>query len=60
MSSTRTTETSEFRGNDKLLLGIVLAVVTFWLFAGSAGTVVVFGGYLAVFWRRQRRRPTQY
>lgn len=27
------------RGNDKLLLGIVLAVITFWLFAGSAGTV---------------------
>jgi protein SCO1 len=23
---------------------------------GGAGTVVVFGGYLAVFWRRQRRR----
>ncbi len=23
--------------------------------AGGAGTVVVFGGYLAVFWRRQRR-----
>jgi protein SCO1/2 len=24
--------------------------------AGGAGTVVAFGGYLAVFWRRQRRR----
>lgn len=30
---------STYRGNDKLLLGIVLAVLTFWLFAGSAGTV---------------------
>ncbi len=30
---------ASFKGNDKLLLGIVLAVVTFWLFAGSAGTV---------------------
>ena len=39
MSATTTTESSEYRGNDKLLLGIVLAVVTFWLFAGSAGTV---------------------
>jgi DHA2 family multidrug resistance protein-like MFS transporter len=28
-----------YRGTDKLLLGIVLAVVTFWLFAGTAGTV---------------------
>jgi DHA2 family multidrug resistance protein-like MFS transporter len=28
-----------FRGNDKLLLGIVLGVVTFWLFAGTMGTV---------------------
>ena len=33
------TTDSGFQGNDKLLLGIVLAVVTFWLFAGSAGTV---------------------
>jgi DHA2 family multidrug resistance protein-like MFS transporter len=30
---------STFRGNDKLLLGIVLGVVTFWLFAGTTGTV---------------------
>lgn len=37
--ATATGETTGFRGNDKLLLGIVLAVVTFWLFAGSAGTV---------------------
>ena len=28
-----------FRGNDKLLLGIVLAVAAFWLFAMTAGTV---------------------
>ena len=43
MSTTAATEPDTtdagFRGNDKLLLGIVLAVVTFWLFAGSAGTV---------------------
>ena len=43
MSTTTATEPDTtdagFRGNDKLLLGIVLAVVTFWLFAGSAGTV---------------------
>ena len=28
-----------YRGTDKLLLGIVLGVVTFWLFAGTVGTV---------------------
>jgi MFS transporter, DHA2 family, multidrug resistance protein len=28
-----------FQGNDKLLLGIVLAVMSFWLFAMTAGTV---------------------
>jgi DHA2 family multidrug resistance protein-like MFS transporter len=28
-----------YQGSDKLLLGLVLAVITFWLFAGSAGTV---------------------
>lgn len=28
-----------YQGTDRLLLGIVLAVVTFWLFAGTAGTV---------------------
>lgn len=27
-----------FCGNDRLLLGIVLAVLTFWLFAGTVGT----------------------
>lgn len=26
---------------------------------GSAGTVVAFGGYLFMFWRRQRRRPEE-
>ncbi|MEI2778264.1 MAG: MFS transporter [Tetrasphaera sp.] len=34
-----TAKAPAYQGNDKLLLGIVLAVVTFWLFAGSAGTV---------------------
>ena len=33
------TGSTGFRGNDKLLLGIVLAVVTFWLFAGTVGTI---------------------
>lgn len=28
-----------YRGNDKLLLGLVLALLTFWLFAASMGTV---------------------
>lgn len=28
-----------FKGNDTLLFGIVLAVLTFWLFAGTMGTV---------------------
>lgn len=28
-----------YQGNDKLLLGIVLGVITFWLFAGTMGTV---------------------
>lgn len=28
-----------YQGNDKLLLGLVLAVLTFWLFAGTVGTV---------------------
>lgn len=28
-----------YQGTDKLLLGIVLAVMAFWLFAGTAGTV---------------------
>lgn len=38
-SPTRDAATTEFRGNDKLLLGIVLAVAAFWLFAMTAGTV---------------------
>ncbi|HZK05111.1 MAG TPA: MFS transporter [Actinomycetaceae bacterium] len=32
-------EKQGFQGNDKLLVGIVLAVAGFWLFAGTAGTV---------------------
>ena len=28
-----------YQGTEKLLWGIVLAVVTFWLFAGTVGTV---------------------
>lgn len=28
-----------FKGNDKLLLGIVLGVMTFWMFGGTVGTV---------------------
>ena len=28
-----------FKGNEKLLWGIVLGVVTFWLFAGTVGTI---------------------
>lgn len=28
-----------FRGNDRLLTGIVLGVLTFWMFAGTVGTV---------------------
>lgn len=31
--------TKAYQGTEKLLWGIVLAVVTFWLFAGTAGTV---------------------
>ncbi|MGO0575397.1 MFS transporter [Ornithinimicrobium panacihumi] len=32
-------ERTAYQGNDKLLLGLVLAVLTFWLFAGTVGTV---------------------
>lgn len=28
-----------FKGNDKLLTGIVLGVLTFWMFAGTVGTI---------------------
>lgn len=28
-----------YQGTEKLLWGIVLSVITFWLFAGTAGTV---------------------
>lgn len=31
--------TKPYQGTEKLLWGIVLAVITFWLFAGTAGTV---------------------
>jgi len=34
-----TTSRQGYRGNDKLLLGIVLGVLTFWMFAGTVGTV---------------------
>nr|WP_120492199.1 MFS transporter [Corynebacterium lactis] len=37
--STPGARAGEFEGNDRLLFGIVLAVLTFWLFAGTAGTV---------------------
>ncbi len=36
---TTTTEKTGYQGTEKLLWGIVLAVVTFWLFAGTAATV---------------------
>ena len=36
---TTTTPKTEYQGTEKLLWGIVLAVVTFWLFAGTAATV---------------------
>jgi DHA2 family multidrug resistance protein-like MFS transporter len=41
MTTTRpvTTTGQGFKGNDKLLLGIVLGVLTFWMFAGTVGTV---------------------
>ena len=31
--------TRAFKGNDRALLGIVLGVITFWLFAGTIGTI---------------------
>ncbi|MDO5681729.1 MAG: MFS transporter [Propionibacteriaceae bacterium] len=39
MSSTVTTPREAFQGNDKLLLGLVLSIVSYWLFAISLGTV---------------------
>lgn len=36
---TTTTEKAGYQGTEKLLWGVVLAVVTFWLFAGTAATV---------------------
>ncbi|MDO5682074.1 MAG: MFS transporter [Propionibacteriaceae bacterium] len=38
-TATTTEQTKAYQGTEKLLWGIVLAVVTFWLFAGTAGTV---------------------
>ncbi|OIQ80070.1 quinolone resistance protein NorB [mine drainage metagenome] len=35
----RPTVQEGFQGNDKLLAGIVLGVLTFWMFAGTVGTV---------------------
>ena len=42
MSTTQAVDapaTPTFKGNDKLLIGIVLGVLTFWMFAGTVGTV---------------------
>lgn len=40
MTAVATAEPKQgYQGTEKLLWGIVLAVVTFWLFAGTAGTV---------------------
>ncbi|GEN81446.1 MFS transporter [Actinotalea fermentans] len=42
MNATQAVETPAtptFKGNDKLLIGIVLGVLTFWMFAGTVGTV---------------------
>ncbi|WP_051671190.1 MULTISPECIES: MFS transporter [unclassified Microbacterium] len=38
-ASTSATAAPDYRGTPKLLIGIVLGVFTFWLFAGSLGTV---------------------
>lgn len=37
--ATRAMPAQEFKGNDRALLGIVLGVDTFWLFAGTIGTI---------------------
>jgi len=40
MTTTKPATTKqEFKGNDRLLTGIVLGVLTFWLFAGTVGTI---------------------
>ncbi|HEX6758619.1 MAG TPA: MFS transporter [Propionibacteriaceae bacterium] len=41
MTTSEAAPTTEqgFKGNDKLLTGIVLGVLTFWMFAGTIGTV---------------------
>ncbi len=36
LPDTTTSRPATFRGNDRLLLGIILSVVTFWLFAQTA------------------------
>ena len=38
-TTTAAPATTGYQGSEKLLWGIVLAVVTFWLFAGTTGTV---------------------
>ena len=38
-SSSPPTQQQNFQGNDKLLAGLVFSVITFWLFAQSAGTI---------------------
>ncbi|HEY9494964.1 MAG TPA: MFS transporter [Intrasporangium sp.] len=39
-TATQGTSTGQgFKGNDKLLAGIVLGVLTFWMFAGTVGTI---------------------
>jgi DHA2 family multidrug resistance protein-like MFS transporter len=37
--ASRAVPAQDFKGNDRALLGIVLGVVTFWLFAGTIGTI---------------------
>ena len=38
-SATVPTTGTPYRGNDKLLIGIVAGVLTFWMFAGTVGTI---------------------
>ena len=47
-----------FKGNDRALLGIVLGVITFWLFAGTIGTIArsVLNDIMAA---RSIRSPTR-
>ncbi len=56
MQTSRVATKTAYQGSDKLLLGIVLAVLTFWLFAGSLVNVVpamhrdlrIFAGVIGV------------